>query len=96
MSNDYELGERVWIYDAYLRKIFSHGVIVTIENLGVRGPLYLVEMDDPKLPNLARVSGTDLVFMQSENAPKEVFLRNVAPAHPRAPIKPIATGPYRR
>ncbi len=96
MSNDYELGERVWIYDAYIRKTFSHGVIVTIENLGVKGPLYLVEMDDPKLPNLARVSGADLVFMQLENAPKEVFLRYVAPAHQRAALKPIATGPYRR
>ena len=96
MSSDYELGERVWIYDAYLRKIFSHGVIVTIENLGVKGPLHLVEMDDPKLPNLARVSGADLVFMQSESAPKEVFLRDVAPKHTRAPLKPIATGPYRR
>lgn len=99
MSNDFELGERVWIYDAYLRKNFCHGSISSIVNLtttqGIPPPLYLVKMDDPKLRNLARVSGTDLVFMQPENASKETFLRDVAPAHLRARIRPVATGPYR-
>ena len=82
-------GERVWIYDAYLKKKFFHGTVSSIETSVVDAHVYLVKMDDPKLPNLARVSGDDLVFMQPENACKEIYLRDVAPAHPRALIKPI-------